>query len=117
MNDILEISELPDDQIEGQNRIPELNELKKQYTCLNNEIINLLPDDQVEIECQNFALYYMDIRNISDKVQRYIAEHTATALCYSGSGHRSSLSELTSINNSGIKLPKLDLPCFTGGCP
>ena len=66
MNDILEMSELPDKQIEVQNRITELNELKEQYTCLNNEIIDLLPDDQVEIECQSFALYYKEIRNISD---------------------------------------------------
>ena len=56
MNDISEMSELSDKQIEVQNRITELNELKEQFTCLNNEIIDLLPDDQVEIECQNFAL-------------------------------------------------------------
>ena len=114
MNDISEMSELPDKQIEVQNRITELNELKEQYTCLNNEIIDLLSDDQAEIECQSFALYYKEIRNISDKRQRYIAGRTAAALSNCGSGHRSSLSESTSKNNSGIKLPKLDLPCFTG---
>ena len=52
MNDISEMSELPHKQIEVQNRITELNELKEHYTCLNIEIIDLLPDDQVEIECQ-----------------------------------------------------------------
>ena len=114
MNDISEMSELPDKQIEVQNRITELNELKEQCTCLNNEIIDLLPDDQVEIECQSLTLYYKEIRNISDKGQRYVAERTAAALSDSGSGHRPSLSESTSKTNSGIKLPKLDLPCFTG---
>ena len=46
-----------------------------------------------------------------DDRQRYIAERTAAALSNSCSGHRSSLNESTSKNNSGIKL---DLPCFTG---
>ena len=41
MNDISKMSELPEKQIEVQNRITDLNELKKQYTCLNNEIIDL----------------------------------------------------------------------------
>ena len=41
MNDISEMSQLPDKQIEVQNRITELNDLKEQYTCLNNEIIDL----------------------------------------------------------------------------
>ena len=64
MNDISEMFELPDKQIEVQNRITELNELKEQYTCLSNEIMDLLPDDQDEIECQSFALYYKEIRNV-----------------------------------------------------
>ena len=114
MNDISEMSERPDKQIEVQNRITKLNELKEQYTCLDNEIIDLLPDDQVEIECQSFTLYHKEIHNISDKGQRFIAERTAAALCDSGSGHRSSLSKSTSKTNSGIKLPKSDLKCFTG---
>ena len=41
MNDVSEMSELPEKQIEVQNRITELNELKEQYTCLNNEIMKL----------------------------------------------------------------------------
>ena len=61
-----------------------------------------------------FRFVSQEIRNISDKGQRYIAERTAAALSNSGSGHRSSLSESTSKINSGIKLPKLDFPCFTG---
>ena len=40
VNDISEMSELPDKQIEVQNRRTELNELTEQYTCLNNEIID-----------------------------------------------------------------------------
>ena len=61
------------------------------------------------------SLYvYKEIRNISDKGQRYITECTAAALTNSGSGHKSSLSESTSKNNSRINLLKLDLACFTG---
>ena len=41
INDVSEMSELPEKQIEVQNRITELNELKEQYTCLNNEIMKL----------------------------------------------------------------------------
>ena len=38
MNDISEMSELSEKQIEVQNRITELNKLKEQYTCLNNDM-------------------------------------------------------------------------------
>ena len=93
MNYIAEMFELPEKQIEVQNRITKLNELKEAYTCLNNGTIDLLPDDQIEIGCQSFALYCKEILNISDKGQRYIRENTAAALSNSGLGHRSSLSE------------------------
>ena len=95
----------------------ELNELKEQYTCLNNEIIDLLPDDQVGNECQSFALYHKEVRNISDKGQIYILEHTAAALSYSRSGHRSSLSESTSKNNFRNQAAKVRLTMFYRGCP
>ena len=87
-----EMFELQEKQIEVQNRITELNELKEAYTCLNNGTIDLYLMIRLKLDVR-VLLYCKEILNISDKRQRYFRENTPAALSNSGSGHRSSLSE------------------------
>ena len=90
--------------------------MKGKYSDLYNEILDLIPEDLVEPECHQFSDYFRQIREVSDKAQRYISENTAASLAdgnsvkNSGSGE----SQSSECNHSGMKLPKLELPSFYG---
>ena len=71
---------LENKQAEIASRLQELNQLKEKYSDLYNEILDLIPEDLVEPECHQFSDYFRQIREVSDKAQRYIFENTAASL-------------------------------------
>ena len=116
LKDLTNLCSLENKQAKIAYRQQELKELKEKYSDLYNEILDLLPEDLVEPECHQFSDYFRQIREISDKAQKYISENTAASLAdgnsvkHSGSGE----SQSSERNHSGMKLPKLELPSFYG---
>ena len=116
LEDLTDLCAVEDKQAEVVSRLQELNHLKEKYSDLYNEILDLLPDDLVESECHQFSDYFKQIRKVSDKAQRYIADNTAVSLANGNSVNNSGSGESQSSErpHSGMKLPKLELPSFYG---
>ena len=116
LEDLTNLCALENKQAEIASGLQELNQLKEKYSDLYNEILDLIPDDLVEPECHQFSDYFRQIREVSDKAQKYISENTEASLAdgnsvkNSGSGE----SQSSECNHSGMKLPKLELPSFYG---
>ena len=116
LKDSTNLCALENKQAEIASRLQELNQLKEKYSDLYNEILDLIPEDLVELECHQFSDYFRQIREVSDKAQRHISENTTASLAdghsvkNSGSGE----SQSSERNHSGMKLPKLELPSFYG---
>ena len=80
LEDLTNLCALQNKQAEIASRLQELNQLKEKYSDLYNEILDLIPEDLVEPECHQFSDYFRQIREVSNKAQRYISENTAASL-------------------------------------
>ena len=116
LKDLTNLCALENKQAEIASRLQELNQLKEKYSDLYNEILDLIPEDLVEPDCHQFSDYFRQIREVSDKAQRYISENIAASLADGNSVKNSSSGESQSseCNHSEMKLPKLELPSFYG---
>ena len=80
LKDLTNLCTLENKQAEIASRLQELNQLKEKYSDLYNEILDLIPEDLAEPEYHLCSDYFRQIREVSDKAQRYISENTAASL-------------------------------------
>ena len=106
MDDIVDFMQSSDNVVEVKNSPQELNKQRKMHESLSHEIIDLIGDEEVDDECQQYSEYHRKIRNAMNKAQRFITELSNTVDTESVNSFEK--------NHKEIKLPKFDLPVFSG---
>ena len=106
MEDLDALMQSPGNSVEVNFNLQELNKQRQLHEKLNDELMGLIKDEDVNEECKQFSEYQRRIRSVINKAQRFITEHSAAA-------------EVDSVHSSErhrkeIKLPKFDLPVFSG---
>ena len=83
MEDINEFLELDNQFVEIENCLAELEKQRENHVKLNNELMPLLEEDEVDVECENFAEFHRTIRKLCNQAQKYIADSRNAAVAAS----------------------------------
>ena len=106
MEDMTEFLELDNQLVEIENCLAELEKQRENHVKLNDELMPLLLEDEVDVECENFAEFHRTIRKLCNQAQKYIADSRNAVVAASLAS--------TERQHKEIKLPKFDLPTFNG---
>ena len=104
--DINALMQSPDNVVEVKFNLQELSEQRHLHEKLNDELMGLIEDEDVNEECKQFSEYQRRIRCVLNKAQRFISEHSAAV--------EVERANITERRHKEIKLPKFDLPLFSG---
>ena len=106
IEDITEFLGLDGQEVEIENSLVELEKQRENHVKLNDQLMPLLQEDEVDAECESFAEYHRTIRKLYNQAQKYIAASRNIAVAASLAS--------TERQHKEIKLPKFDLPTFSG---
>ena len=106
---ILETSKSPiNNAIKMENRVQKLNGYLESCSEVRDEIIALIPDDEIAEEAQKWIDYQTAIDNTLDIAQEYLSKLSSPKV------DEQATSGSAECKRSHLKLPKLELPKFDG---